>query len=320
MEPEEKSPCEERTACPRASPWSDTVSVPASSSSLDIALVTASTFPHCLPDEALLVEALAARGLQAGPVIWDDPTVDWSRFRLALVRTAWDSDARRDEFVAWADRAGALCPLWNPPEVLRWNTHKGYLRELEARGVAIVPTVWLARGSTPAPDLGALLAERGWTDAVVKPAVSAGARDTLRLRRPEDLPALQALMARVLPHKDLMVQPYLPSVEAAGERSLIFFAGVHTHTIRRRAALSGEPGYDPGAAELLPTSPEERAFAEKVLTATNRELLYARVDMARDEAGTLRLMELEITEPSLFLGLGGPPAIGRLVDALVDKA
>ena len=218
----------------------------------------------------------------------------------------------------WAERAGALCPLWNPPEVLRWNTHKGYLRDLEARGVAIVPTAWLARGS--APDLRALLAERGWTDAVVKPAVSAGARDTLRIRGPEDWPAVQALVARVLPHKDLMVQPYLPSVEGPGERSLLFFGGTYTHTIRRRAALSGEPGYDSTQAERLPTSAEERAFAEGVLAATQRELLYARVDVARDEAGALRLMELELTEPNLFLPLGGPPAVEQLVDALVHKA
>ena len=283
----------------------------------DVALVTASTFPDCLPDEKLLAEALAARGLKAGPVIWDDPAVDWSRFRLALIRTAWDSDARREEFVAWAERAGARCPLWNPPEVLRWNTHKGYLRELEARGVAVVPTAWMDRGSRA--DVKALLAGRGWSDAVVKPAVSAGARDTLRVRRPEDLPAAQALVERVLPHKDMMVQPYLASVEGHGERSLLFFGGEHTHAILRLAALSGRPGYDSTVAEPLTSSEEERAFARNVLAATGFELLYARVDVARDERGALRLMELEVTEPNLFLHQGGPHAVQRLVDALIGK-
>ncbi|MFY0583855.1 hypothetical protein ACN28S_64690 [Cystobacter fuscus] len=114
--------------------------MPVSGAPLDIALVTASTYPDCRPGETLLAEALAARGVKAGPVIWDDPAVDWSRFRLALIRTAWDADKRRDEFVAWAERAGAQCSLWNPPEVVRWNTHKSYLRELESRGVPIVPT------------------------------------------------------------------------------------------------------------------------------------------------------------------------------------
>ncbi|MCY1074039.1 ATP-grasp domain-containing protein [Archangium lansingense] len=284
----------------------------------DIALVTASTFPECMPDEKLLADALAARGLKAGPVIWDDPSVDWSHFRLALIRTAWDSDARRDEFVAWADRAGAKCPLWNPPEVLRWNTHKGYLRELEARGVAIVPTAWMDRGSRA--DVKALLSERGWSDAVVKPAVSAGARDTLRVRRPEDLPAAQALVERILPHKDMMVQPYLASVESHGERSILFFGGEHTHAIKRQPALSGNPGYDATAAEAAPSSEEERAFARQVLAATGFELLYARVDVARDEQGALRLMELEITEPNLFLRQGGPRAVEQLADAIVHKA
>jgi glutathione synthase/RimK-type ligase-like ATP-grasp enzyme len=287
-------------------------------SSFDVALVTASTFPECLPDEKLLADALAARGLKAGPVIWDEPTVDWSRFRLALIRTAWDSDARRDEFVAWADRAGALCPLWNPPEVLRWNTHKGYLRELEARGVPTVPTAWLTRGSKQ--DVKALLAERGWTDAVVKPAVSAGARDTLRVRRPEDLPVAQALVERILPSKDMMVQPYLASVEGYGERSILFLGGEHTHAIKRPPALSGNPGYDATAAEPTPSAEDERAFARQVIAATGFELLYARVDVARDEQGALRLMELEITEPNLFLRQGGPRAVECLADAIVHKA
>jgi glutathione synthase/RimK-type ligase-like ATP-grasp enzyme len=284
----------------------------------DIALVTSSAFPECLPDEQLLAGALAARGLKAGPVIWDDPAVEWSRFRLALIRTAWDSDARRDEFVAWAGRAGARCPLWNPPEVLRWNTHKGYLRELEARGVAIVPTAWLRRGSRA--DVKALLAERGWSDAVVKPAVSAGARDTLRVRGPEDLPAAQALAERVLPHKDMMVQPYLASVESHGERSILFLGGEHTHAIKRPPALSGNPGYDATAAEPAPSSEDERAFARQVLAATGFELLYARVDVARDEHGALVLMELEITEPNLFLRQGGPRAVEALADAIAHKA
>ncbi len=286
--------------------------------SLDIALVTAPTFPDCLPDEQLLAEALAARGVKAGPVIWDDASVDWSHFRLALIRTAWDSDKRRDEFVEWADRAGARCPLWNPPEVLRWNTHKGYLRQLEARGVAIVPTAWLARGAQS--DVKALLAERGWTDAVVKPAVSAGARDTLRVRGPQDVPAAQALVERILPHKDMMVQPYQSSVESYGERSILFFGGEYTHAIKRPAALSGDPGYDATAAEPAPSAEDERVFAHQVLAATGFELLYARVDIARDEQGGLRLMELEVTEPNLFLRQGGPRAVERLADVLLLKA
>lgn len=292
--------------------------MPAPWSSLDVALVTASTFPECLPDEKLLMDALAARGVRAGPVIWDDASVDWGHFRLALIRTAWDSDKRRDEFVAWADRAGARCPLWNPPEVLRWNTHKGYLRELEARGVAIVPTAWLERGT--AVDVKALLAGRGWSDAVVKPAVSAGARDTLRVRGPGDIPAAQALVERVLPHKDMMVQPYQSSVEGYGERSILFLGGEHTHAIKRQPALSGNPGYDATAAEPAPSAEDERAFARQVIAATGFELLYARVDVARDERGGLRLMELEITEPNLFLRQGGPRAVEQLADALLHKA
>ena len=167
----------------------------------------------------------------------------------------------------------------------------------------------------------ATLDRTGWSDAVLKPAVSAGARDTLRVRGPGDLPAARALLQRVLPHKDVMVQPYLSSVEDTGERSLLFFEGEHTHTIRKAPALSGRPEDNPLSldVEAVATSDEERAFARGVLAATGFELLYARVDVARDAQGALRLMELELTEPSLFLRQGGARAMERLVDALIRR-
>lgn len=123
-------------------------------------------------------------------------------------------------------------------------------------------------------------------------------------------------MERVLPHKDMMVQPYLASVESHGERSILFLGGEHTHAIKRPPALSGNPGYDATAAESAPSSEDERAFARQVLAATGFELLYARVDVARDEHGALRLL----TEPNLFLRQGGPRAVERLADALAHKA
>jgi hypothetical protein len=47
-------------------------------------------------------------------------------------------------------------------------------------------------------------------------------------------------------------------------------------------------------------------------------LLYARVDLVRDEAGRPLLMELELVEPSLFLALA-PEGRERFVDGIVDR-
>src|SRR6266568_3199654 len=118
-------------------------------------------------------------GVTAVPAVWDSPDVCWEEFQGVVVRSCWDYHHRLEEFLGWVvrlERAGI--PVWNPPAVLRWNSHKGYLRDLAARGVPIVPTRWLGRGEPV--DLPMLLEDAGWRDAVMKPAVSASASGTWR--------------------------------------------------------------------------------------------------------------------------------------------
>ncbi len=252
--------------------------------------------------QELLAPALAARGLSAALVAWDDPTVDWSAFRLCVIRATWDYHLRLPEFLAWAERIAARTVLWNPLDLVRWNTHKRYLRDLERQGVAIVPTVWAPQGTTL--DLAALLADRGWTRAVVKPAVSASAYAT-RLVTSETIAQGQTHLDTLLAARDMMVQPFLTSVTTTGERSLVYFDGVLSHTILRSPALGVDiGGVDIGEeSRLIANDAEEAAFAEHIMQAVNGETLYARVDIARDDAGDLRLMELELIEPWLGLDL-----------------
>ena len=300
---------------------------------VDVALATYSGLPDLDPDDAALLPALASRGLRAAAVRWDDERFDWSRVRACVIRSTWDYHERRDEFVAWAERAGAATRLFNDAATVRWNTHKGYLRELEARGVSIVPTTWVAAGERA--DLGALLAARGWDDAVIKPAVSANARDTIRVRGPRDLARAQAHLDAIVSRAagaggDAMLQPYFASVETYGERSLVFFDGEFSHAIRKHPQLplaasavtsvgtggtGGTGGEPPAEAEDA-----EVRFALDVLAAAARDTLYARVDIARSEAGALALMELELTEPSLFLAKStGACAVDRFAAAIAAR-
>jgi hypothetical protein len=287
-----------------------------------IGLATCSRFPLLHDEERPLVAALRALGAETEPLVWSDPSVAWGAFDLVVVRSTWDYFDDRDAFVAWARRVGGATRLVNPPAVIAWNTHKGYLRELEARGVAIVPTAWCARGE--ATDLEALLASRGWAEAVVKPAVSAGARNTVRVS-PATLAAGREMLARITATGDAMVQPYLPSVEEDGERSLLFAAGAFSHAIRKHALLAvgaidpedqqdGVPRVEPSAREL--------AFAERVLAEaraiTGSTFTYARVDIAPRAGGPV-LMELEVTEPSLFLH-AVPEAADRFARAILGAA
>ena len=238
------------------------------------------------PDQPLLVAALERLGAQVEAHPWD-ADADWPSYDLVVVRSTWDYVGRRDEFLAWAD---AVPRLANAASVLRWNTDKTYLARLAAAGVPVVPTSW--DGTLPPGE------------CVVKPTISAGARDTARY--PADRAAgARAHVERLQAEgRGVMVQPYLRSVEESDETSVLFFAGVYSHGARKGPVLAGTAARSPGDTEIGPRQPsaDERRVAEQVLAAVGEPLLYARVDLLPGPEGPL-LLELEVTEPFLFLGM-----------------
>jgi glutathione synthase/RimK-type ligase-like ATP-grasp enzyme len=296
---------------------------------MDIALVTGTAdlpFDVAAVD-APLVAALERRGARAHRPVWHDPAVTWEAYDLALVRTTWDYHHRREAFVAWAAAAGDATRLWNPPDVLRWNTHKGYLLELEERGAPIVPTAWLGRGDTV--DLAALLAARGWRTAVLKPAIGASAEGLLRVRADLDedraeavgLRTAQRYLDALVAAGDVLVQPYLAAIESAGELSVVVVDGEVTHAVRKRPAVGDfrvQEEYG-GHAAVEDPDPEVAALARWVVEATGADVVVARVDLLQDGAGSWPLAELELTEPDLFL-VAAPAAAERLADAIVVRA
>jgi glutathione synthase/RimK-type ligase-like ATP-grasp enzyme len=273
-----------------------------------MALATDGEFKDLFFDDEPLLAALLARGVEAVPAVWDDPGRDWSAFDLVVIRSTWDYTERRDAYVAWARSVPRLA---NPASVVEWNTDKTYLRRLAEAGVPVVPTRW----ATEATSLEALA--DGWDDVVVKPHVSAGARDTLRCA-PGSAEGQALLDAIVASGRTVMVQPYLDSVEGYGERSLVFVEGTFSHAVRRNPALStdGFTRYD--AARVEPTD-TELELAAKVLAAAGEPLLYARVDVVPMPDGEPVLIELEATEPQLFLRFR-EEAAELLADAAVARA
>lgn len=281
--------------------------------SRDVALVTYAGLPELDPDDRPLAAALRTRGLAVDVVRWDDPDYAWHETRLVFLRNPWDYFQRLDEFLTWAERVSAVTRLENPLPLLRWNLHKGYLVELAGRGAPVVPTALLARGA--ACDLAALAAARGWHDLVVKPAVSADSWET-HVVRAGDLAAGQAIVDRLLPARDLLVQPFLDAVEELGERCLVFIEGRFSHAVRKNALTRGGRWAGLPEGEPVEAAPEEIAAGERVLAAARLGApLYARVDLIRDPAGEPRLLELELAEPTLFLA-DAPHGLARLVDAV----
>ncbi|MET7377017.1 ATP-grasp domain-containing protein [Micromonospora arida] len=288
-----------------------------------VALVTCSDLTDLDPDDRLVLTPLAARGVAVQSVVWDDPDVDWSSYDLVVLRSPWDYALRRDEFVSWA---ATVPTLVNPADVVRWNTDKRYLAELSAAGVPTVPTSWIEPGEN-----WQLPAETG--EYVLKPAVSAGSQDTGRydLADPEHRDLAAAHVRRLSEAgRVTMVQPYLRAVDTEGETALLFLAGpeglAFSHAIRKGPMLSG-PDLGPDglykAEEITVRTarPEQLAVAEQTLATVpggTRQLLYARVDLIPGPDGEPVLVELELTEPSLFIGYAdGAP--DRLATAITTQ-
>lgn len=281
----------------------------------DVAIVTDRTVPRLDPDNALLLAELERRGLRVRPAVWDDPEFDAGDHRACVVRSTWDYLDRRDEFLAWAERTAARTSLWNPPATLRWNCHKRYLDELGRSGVPVLETAFLDRGEDV--DLAALLDERGWAEAVCKPAVSASGRDTFRVtggvRTGPECDRFVALLSR----RDVLVQRYLEPVESAGELSLVYIDGKFAHAVRQTPKagefrVQREFG---GALEPITPGTDALLIGDRVLEAGPGRPLYARVDLLTDEAGQLRLNEYELIEPCLHLRVA-PRTVARLADAI----
>ncbi len=274
-----------------------------------LAIATCSSLPAWEVDDRPFHADLVERGVAFEQIVWDRPDARWDAFDACLIRTTWDYQERRDDFVAWAERVPRL---WNPAPVVRWNTHKSYLRELESKGVRIVPTVWLDRGTRA--DVRLLLR---WPRGFVKPCVGSTARETLRF---DDPAVAQRHVDRLLPREDLMLQPYLARVESDGEFSAIFIDGEMTHAVRKIPVAGDYRVQDDFGAKDEPWRPtaEEQVLARRVVEAAPPDLLYARVDFLRDDGGALCVTELELVEPSLFFRHGRHAAT-KLADAVVKR-
>lgn len=283
-----------------------------------VALATCQELPELDPDDQLLVEPLHAYGIAVDARAWDDQSVDWAGYDLVLLRSTWDYVPRRDEFLAWAHSVPALA---NPARVVEWNTDKRYLAGLAAAGVPVVPTQYLS----PADPLWIPPAHGEY---VLKPAIGAGSLSAGRYNLAD--PDQRALALRHAARfratgRVAMVQPYLAGVDSEGETGLLFFGGRFSHAVCKGPMLEGPDGGPPGlyrAEQISARQPSraELALAEKVLAAVpdRAHLLYARVDLLPGPDGSPVLIEVELTEPSLFLGYA-PDAPARLADAIVAR-
>jgi glutathione synthase/RimK-type ligase-like ATP-grasp enzyme len=279
-----------------------------------VALVTCDQAPDLEQDAPLLINALDGVGLDAPIVVWSDPAVRWDDYALVVVRGTWDYVSRPEEFVAWTR---GVKRLFNPSDVLEWNTDKRYISDLEQDGVRVVPTTFVSPGDTFDLPTG---------EVVVKPAVGAGGVGAGLFGPDEAEEAAAHIRKLQAAGRRVMIQPYRDKVDEASETGLIFIGNEFSHAISKGPQLRVEPRTAPDyvrAQIIEPRTPTdaERAVAEATLDAVpggRDRLLYARVDVVPGPDGP-EVLEFEATEPSLFLEHGEGSA-DRLASAIKDLA
>jgi glutathione synthase/RimK-type ligase-like ATP-grasp enzyme len=280
-----------------------------------VALVTCAEHPDLTTDDRLLLPALKRRGLRPVPALWDDPDEPWEAYGAVILRSCWDYHHRATEFEGWLHRLeSASARVHNGLPTLRWNMRKTYLRDLEAVGIPVAGTVWATMGS--ATSLREIRQASGWDAMVVKPTVSASAWETWLMEHP-GVAADEERFARLLRERDLMVQPFLPSIVTEGELSFVFLAGRFSHAVRKRPKpgdfrVQEEHG---GTAERQEVASDLAVQAARALAAAPEPSLYARADGVVVD-GKLVITELELVEPMLYFGWDAA-APDRFAEALL---
>ena len=259
------------------------------------------------PDPAMA--ALARLGWRCEWHNWRSADVSWNDWDAVYVAATYDYPQRPEAFLALlGDIERSAAVLVNPLSLVEWNVDKAYLREIEQRGVAIVPGRWYSRAKDCDLDADG---KRFGTDAlVVKPAISTNATDTFLMRLPAD-ESDHGRMAAVFADRDFVVQPFVEAIQREGEYSLFYFGGVYSHAIRKIPKASDYRVQEEHGGHVVSHRPSDAllAAADHLLSVLPAEPVYARCDYVQGANGDYQLMEVELIEPSLYLETNDMAAI-----------
>lgn len=283
-----------------------------------IALATCEDYPELTGDDRLLQQALRRAGIEAVPAIWTDQELEWERFDAVVIRNTWDYFAHLKDFQGWLRYLKRLrVPVFNPVDTLLGNLDKVYMRDLAARGVPQLPTLWITPENRAAAASEIKAHPELTEDLIVKPTVSAGAYGLIKTTRSAlvaDPTPLDAILAK----SNVMIQPFVPEIASDGEWSFMFFNGRFSHAVVK-APKAGDfrVQFTHGGSHRKVEAPEALLSAARaVLEQLEEPLLYARVD-GLVYKGQFVLMELELLEPFLFFE-EDPESPDRFVEAFME--
>jgi len=281
-----------------------------------VGIITSLEFAHATENQ-MLKNALTKQNIDSLIASWDDPAVDWSQFELLHLRSAWNYHLHFDAFMSWLNHLDQLsCQVWNSTKTLRENITKRYLGMLDSQGVPIVPSEFFTDANVD--EMKQHIKAMGWDQVVIKPAISASAYKTVTASI-DALSEHQQTFEDILKTTEILIQPFLTSVQEVGEYSFVFIDNELTHTILKtpnKDDFRTQSEFDSSSKLVEPTDNQiEQAL--RALTASCDHAQYARIDMIPD-GDTLLLSESELIDPELLMRFN-PSSCDKLAQAIVKK-
>lgn len=263
-----------------------------------------------------LLHFLKGKGLNVDLVIWNNPHINWEDYPLAILKSPWDYFDLIQDFYTWLKRLETKkVKLLNPIEVVRWNSDKRYLKEIEADGLKIIPSVFINKQDRVT--LKHYFEKFNTNRLIVKPCISGGAKNTFKITI-NDIDAVELQLNQLIQEENFIIQPFLPEILENGEWSFIFFNGTYSHSLIKKAKPGDFRVQPAHGGSVHPQSPNHEliAIAQQYVDLFAKNCLYARVD-GTFVNGEFLLMELELIEPFLFLNTA-PENYERYYKALMD--
>lgn len=257
-----------------------------------IAIATCTELPNLTENDQLLVPIFKEKGYSVNLEIWDNPETNWQSYDVVIIRSTWDYFLKAKEFNLWVSQfIGSKTKLINSPEIVLENSHKFYLKELQDKGISIIPTLFSSE-KISIEDL------KNWKKVVIKPAVSAGSHET-EVFETASLTAEQ--MNNKVAKDDWLIQPFLSEIQEIGEISMLFFGGNFSHAIKKIPKSGDFRVQKQFGSKYLRFIPDEVLIStgKNIVEIAGKDSAYARVDGILTKNGFL-LMEIEMIEPDLY--------------------
>jgi len=254
---------------------------------------------NVLLEDQLVIDALKKENFSVIKTNWDNPDMDWSAVKMLIFRTTWDYHHRFDEFKKWLDKVEKTCELINPSSIIFWNIDKHYLADLSAKGIKIIPSTFIEIGEQKS--LAEIVAASGYEKIILKPTISAAARETFKISL-DEIPSHESNFKKLIAKEAFLIQPFIESIEDEGEVSFMVFGGQYSHAVLKKAKPGDFRVQDDfgGTVHEYLANEQEIAFAERCVKACDPMPLYARVDVVWDHMNEMCLSELELIEPELW--------------------